>query len=116
MHVHCADRVRAPRDKSCHRALAGGKRDVTDAGGYRVGLIPIGIALALARALVGCGAQILLTFGLHGGVQHNADQLGQCVQSLLGYHPHQVIRYGTIGLAGHQVLLSWSSRQRQGYT
>jgi hypothetical protein len=57
--------------------------DLCDPGAHCLGLEAIGMSLAISRVLIWTDAQMLLALDLHGGVDHDADQLRQEIQALL---------------------------------
>ena len=68
------------------------KLDLPQSGCHGLRFEAIGIAPALLGALIRCGLQMLLAFGLHRCIDHDAYQFWHGVESFLRDQFHQAVR------------------------
>ena len=82
--------------------LRHGDGDFPEAGLQRLGLEPVGVALALGRALVRIGAERLGALDFHGMVQEQAHGFGQAFGALGGNEIYDFLEWIRLALwMGH---------------
>ena len=79
----------------------------TDATGDGFVFKPVGVAFALACALVGLSLEHLVAFDAHGFIDEQAYAFGEAFMAMFGEMLQNGVQEFRIGLAGHFVVLGW---------